>query len=191
MVILLLLIGILYSGLIPLMIPLLFLGMAWTYLCKRTIITKYSIKIPADESLNESVINLIPFIILLHSLFSIWSHTAGIFTSDAPLISFNWTIFNHSLDRIFSDIIILGQAAFILIVIVIDFTLISFFKWLGNCCCKDELEIPVEWAAIENQSFSDRIHKTNILGSYKLVNHPTYGHALKAYNELIHRKKDK
>ena len=43
-----LLIGILYSGLMPLMVPLLALGMAWTYLCKRTIVTKYSVKIPAD-----------------------------------------------------------------------------------------------------------------------------------------------
>ena len=48
MVMLLLLIGVLYSGLIPLMLPLLCLGMAWTYLCKRAIVLKYSVKIPAD-----------------------------------------------------------------------------------------------------------------------------------------------
>lgn len=42
--------------------------------------------------------------------------------------------------------------------------------------------MPVEWAPIENQSFSDRIQKTNVLGSYKMVNHPVYGHAIKAYN---------
>ena len=47
----------------------------------------------------------------------------------------------------------------------------------------------MEWAAIENHSFSDRIQKTNILGSYKLENHPKYGHAMKAYNELRFRKK--
>ena len=52
------------------------------------------------------------------------------------------------------------------------------------------MEVPIEWAAIENQSFSDRINKTNVLGSYKLVNHPTYGHPMKAYNELIFRKKN-
>ena len=143
MVMLLLLIGILYSGLVPLMIPLLFLGVLWTYLCKRAIVVNYSVKIPADESLNQTVINVIPFIILLHSLFSVWSHTAGIFTTDAVPLSINITLFNHSIDRIFSDIIILGELAFILIVIIIDFTLISFFKWIGNCCCKDELEVPI------------------------------------------------
>ena len=103
----------------------------------------YSVKIPADESLNQTVINVIPFIILLHSLFSVWSHTAGIFTTDAVPLSINITLFNHSIDRIFSDIIILGELAFILIVIIIDFTLINFFKWIGSCCCKDELEVPI------------------------------------------------
>lgn len=49
--------------------------------------------------------------------------------------------------------------------------------------------MPVEWAAIENNNFADRIQKTNILGSYKLVNHPIYGHAMKAYNELRYRSK--
>jgi len=76
-----------------------------------------------------------------------------------------------------------------LAVIIIDYTCLSFLSWIGDCCCKDELEVPVEWAAIENQSFSDRIQKTNIHGSYKLVNHPKYGHAMKAYNELIFRRK--
>ena len=109
MVMLLLVIGILYSGLIPLMIPLLTLGMAWTYLCKRAIVVNYSVKIPADESLNESVINLIPFIILFHSFFSIWSHTpSGFFTSGAVPLSWSITFFNNSVDRIFSDLIMLG-----------------------------------------------------------------------------------
>ena len=138
--IVLLLIGILYSGLVPLMIPILAIGMAWTYFWKRAIAVKYSIKIPADESLNESVINTIPFIILFHSLFSIWSHTSSaIFTTDAPLISFNFTIFKNSLDRIFHDALILGEGAVILLVIVIDFTLVNFFSGLADCCCKDEL----------------------------------------------------
>jgi len=139
MVMLYLTIGILYSGLIPLMIPLLTLGMIWTYICKRAIIVKYSVKIPADETLNEAVINIIPVIIFLHNLFSVWSHTAGIFTAEAVPLSLSLTPFSHTIDRIFSDAIMLGEAAFILVVIIVDFTLISFFKWLGGCCCRDEL----------------------------------------------------
>jgi hypothetical protein len=72
--------------------------------------------------------------------------------------------------------------------IVLDYTLFNFFGWLSECC-KDELEMPVQFAAIENQQFSDRLQKSNILGSYKLINNPNFGHALKAYNELVFRQK--
>lgn len=49
--------------------------------------------------------------------------------------------------------------------------------------------MPIQWASIENQQFSDRIQKVNILGSYKLANNPTYGHAIKAFKELAYRSK--
>jgi hypothetical protein len=143
LVIVLLLIGVLYSGLIPLMLPLLAAGMLCTYACKRTIVVKYSVKVPADESLNSTVINVIPFIILLHALFSLWGHTsAGVFAAGSPLLSLSVS-FSQSLDRIFSDVLMLGEVAVILVVIVVDFTVVTFLGWLGECCCKDELEVPV------------------------------------------------
>ena len=52
MVMLLLLVGLLYSALIPLMVPVLAIGMIVIYICKRAIVVKYSIKIPADDTLN-------------------------------------------------------------------------------------------------------------------------------------------
>ena len=73
--------------------------------------------------------------------------------------------------------------------IVVDFTLIALFNLFRECCCKDELELPVQYAAIENVQFGDRLRKTNILGSYKISNHPIYGHAIQAYRELMQRKK--
>lgn len=128
-----------YSGLIPLLVPILALGLMIWYICKRAIIVKYSIKIPADETLNESIINIIPFIILVHALFSLWSHTAlGVFQTTSPLVRFSWTIFHSGFDRVFNDIIILGQAAFIVLYIVLDFTIINLFGSLAECC-KDEL----------------------------------------------------
>ena len=134
-----LLITIMYSGLIPLLVPVLGLGLIIWYVCKRAIVVKFSIKIPADETLNQSIINIIPFIILIHSLFSLWSHTAsGIFGSNVPLVRFSWTIFHSSFDRIFNDIIILGEVAFIILVIVLDFTIVNLFGSLAECC-KDEL----------------------------------------------------
>lgn len=124
-------ITIMYSGLIPLLVPIFGFGLLFWYICKRTIVLKYSVKIPADETLNESIINLIPFIILIHSLFSVWSHTSpGIFAADSPYFKFSWVIFNSIIDRIFSDIIILGQAALILLVLVFDYTIISFISSL-------------------------------------------------------------
>jgi len=108
-----------YSGLIPLLVPVFSLGLIVWYFCKRTIVIKYSVKIPADQTLNESVINIIPFIILTHALFSVWSHSAsGIFATNASM-KVNWTIFHSEFDRIFNDIIILGEAAVIALIIAV------------------------------------------------------------------------
>lgn len=188
-VVLLLLVGVLYSGLIPLMIPCLALGMIWIYVCKRAIVVKFSVKIPADQTLNESVISFLPWIILAHACFSIWSHTSsGLFTSGAIVFSLDLAPFGNDIDRVFVDALILAEGAFMLAVLALNYTLINFLGWVSECC-KDELEVPVQWAAIENHSFNDRLMETNILGSYKIVNHPTYGHALKAFNELQFRMK--
>ena len=61
---------------------------------------------------------------------------------------------------------------------------------MAECCAKDsdEIVLPNDLASKENKSFRESLKKVNIQGSYKLVNHPTYGHAIKAYNELIKRK---
>lgn len=36
-------------------------------------------------------------------------------------------------------------------------------------------------------NYADRLKKSNIVGSYKLINHPVYRHAYKAYLELMKR----
>jgi hypothetical protein len=182
-------IGFMYSGLIPLLIPILTLGLMVSFACKKAIITNFSVKIPADETLSESTLTFMPFIILVHGLFSVWSHTTpGVFATASPLVSSSQIIFRSTLDRIFNDIIILGEPVLVILIILLDFTIFNFIGFLVDCC-KDELEMPVQWAAVENAQFSERLNKANILGSYKLVNNPKYGHALKAYNELIFREK--
>lgn len=139
MVMVLVLIGLLYSGLVPLMAPVLAVGMLWIYICKRAIVVRYSVKIPADETLNESVINFFPFIILFHACFSVWSHTTpGVFASDAPLFSLDLAIFGNDLDRMFGDAVILAEAVLVAALIILDYTLVSFVGWLQNCC-KDDL----------------------------------------------------
>ena len=157
MVILLLLVGLLYSALIPLMIPCLAFGMMWIYICKRAIVVKYSVKIPADDTLNESVISFLPWIILAHSLFAVWAHTSkGLFASDAILISFDIKVFNSEIDRIFVDGLILMEAALVVAVMVLNYTIINFLGWVCECC-KDELEVPRQWGTIQDQNYSDRI----------------------------------
>jgi hypothetical protein len=108
-IVLFLLISVMYSGLIPLLIPVFGLGLIVWYVCKRAMVVKYSVKVPADETLNESVLTAIPFIILIHSFFSVWSHTAsGVFDVNSPLLKFNWSFFGGDFNRVFNDVIILA-----------------------------------------------------------------------------------
>lgn len=138
-ILLFLFIGFMYSGLIPLLMPLLTLGLMVSFVCKKAIVTKFSVKIPADETLSQSTLTFLPFIILVHGLFSVWSHTTpGIFQTASPMVSMNLKIFNSTLDRIFNDIVILGEPALILLVIVLDLTVFNFIGFLVDCC-KDEL----------------------------------------------------
>jgi len=112
--------------------------MFWIFVCKKTILLKYSIKVAADETLNESIINILPFIILAHGLFSIWSHTTpNIFQSNVQTFSLNLTVFSNKVDRIFEDALMLAEPVLVAVIIIIDYTLVSFFEGLASCC-KDE-----------------------------------------------------
>jgi hypothetical protein len=80
-----------------------------------------------------------PFILLVHFLMGIWSHTAdGIFHISSYVVKLDFAIFGGDLDRVFVDIIMVGAGALILAWIVFDFTIISFLKQLSDCF-KDEL----------------------------------------------------
>lgn len=77
-----LLMCLMYSSLIPILVPILTISLFITYFIKRFILLRLSIKIPANEDLARYMINIIPFMILLHCIFGLWSHTAaGIFSS--------------------------------------------------------------------------------------------------------------
>jgi hypothetical protein len=45
-------ITIMYSSLLPILIPISFLIMLTTFLCKKFIILRYSVRVPADEALS-------------------------------------------------------------------------------------------------------------------------------------------
>jgi hypothetical protein len=72
-------------------------------------LVKFSVKIPADETLSQSAITFMPFVLLFHGLFSLWSHTTpGVFQASSPLVTLDFTFFNSEFDRIFSDVIIMA-----------------------------------------------------------------------------------
>ena len=173
----------LYSGLIPILVPIYALGLIWWYVCKRAMLVKYCIKVPADETLSNSMIFFLPIVIFAHALFSVWSHTTpGVFTEEAPLLRLDLTVFSGRLDRVFNDVLILSELVLVVLLILLEMTIFKFIGCLTDCCSKSDLEMPACFAAIENKQFSERMQKANILGSYKVANSPQYGHALKAFN---------
>ena len=116
-----------YSALIPLAMPIFTIGLLLNFVCKRYIILHYTVRIPADESLSQKVITLLPFIILVHGLMGVWGRTAdGIFDSSAFFIKLDLGYHNKYLDRAVSDIILLGASGLILVWIIFDFTVVNF-----------------------------------------------------------------
>lgn len=177
-----------YASLIPLAIPIFTFGVLLAFFCKRYIILNYTKRIPADETLNEKVINLIPFILLVHGVMGIWARTAtGIFDTSAFFRVIDFTqIPNQILQRAIADIILLGATAIVAAWIIFDFTIVTLFRALRESC-KDELELPVVFSAIENADYASRLRKSNILGSYKLSNNPVFKHPYNAFMELMKR----
>lgn len=178
-----------YSSLIPLLVPIFTFGLFLSFFCKKYILFHYSVRLPANENLAIKVMNLLPFIILVHGLMGVWSHTTtGIFASSSFILTLNVSTSTSIFVRALTDVLMVGATAAILAWIVIDWILIGIISGCRDCC-KDDLELPVSLAAVENTNFVERIRKTNILGSYKVANNPTYGHAVKAYKELLRLKK--
>jgi hypothetical protein len=69
-----------YSSLLPILLPIATIVMIVTFFCKKAIILRYSVRIPADEALSQKTITIMPFVILIHFLMGVWSHTApGVF----------------------------------------------------------------------------------------------------------------
>jgi hypothetical protein len=96
---------------------------------------------------------------------------------------------NEVVKRAFQDIVLLAATTVVLIWIVFDFTIVTFFNFVGGLCA-DELKFPENLAGIESEKYGDRLKRANILGSYKLANHPEYKLPYLAYLELMRRKKD-
>lgn len=141
-----------YSGLIPLAMPIFTFGLFISYFTKRYILLNFTVRIPADEALNAKVVNLIPFIILVHGLFSLWAHTVPGFYLPEAFITFDLPVdiietAGEVPARAVIDLIQTGATALILIWIVLDWTIFVFIGFLAEAC-KDELKLPVTLASL-------------------------------------------
>lgn len=118
----------------------------------------------------------------------IWARTAsGIFSTDAFFRVIDFTLIDSIIiKRAIADIIMLGMIGIIAAWIIFDYTIATFFRFLKESC-KDELELPVVFSSLENVDYANRLRASNILGSYKLTNHPVYRHPYKAFLELMKR----
>lgn len=128
-----------YSSLIPLLVPLFTLNLLISFFCKRYILIHFSVRIPANENLAEKITNLLPFIILIHGLMAVWSHTVpGFFASDANPINLNINTDSEIVNRALTDILLLGASALILAWIIFDWIILGFCSCLRDCS-KDDL----------------------------------------------------
>ena len=120
-----------YSSMLPILLPITTVYLIVTFFCKKIILLRYSIRIPADEALSQKIITIMPFILLLHFLMGVWSHTVnGVFNTSSFLIKFNQHFFDGEMNkRIFLDLLMSGGAAIIAIWIIFDYTIINFFSF--------------------------------------------------------------
>lgn len=82
-----------------------------------------------------------PFVILIHFLMGVWSHTApGVFDNSSYIIKYDAAgILGKQFDRVFLDLIMLGGAGLVLLWIIIDYTIINFFGCIIDSCLKNDL----------------------------------------------------
>lgn len=180
-----LLIVVTYSGLIPLLLPIFTVGLVIWYLCKKTMIIRFSVRLSFDESLNHSILSLIPFIILSHTLMSVWSHTTpGLMNDGVSIFSVPNIFLPSSLSRVFIDMPMLIHVGAVLLFILIDVILINLFLWIHNCCTYTTA-LSDELLDIKNVKYSEKIMNSQGLNSYRISKNPKYSRAMQIYERLI------
>jgi hypothetical protein len=73
----------LYSSGMPVIIILTFLILVSQYTANKIIIGRYSKQISANEEINDKILKYIPYTLLIHILFAMWTYTCQeIFSSN-------------------------------------------------------------------------------------------------------------
>lgn len=123
-------IAIMYSSLLPILLPITTVYLLITFFCKKTIILRYSVRIPADQALSEKIITFMPFILLIHFCMGVWSHTADVFQRSSFMYIFEQKVFDGQLNRVLLDLIMLAGLGIMVAWITFDYTIITLFSFL-------------------------------------------------------------
>lgn len=75
----------------------------------------------------------------------------------------------------------LGLFGLVIAYIIIDYTLVAFFRCM--CSCLRSREDP-NIKRDAKDSFEERYRNSNILGSYKIFNNPDYKHTARIITEI-------
>lgn len=125
-----------YASIIPLAIPIFTFGLFLSHFCKRYIILNYTVRIPTDHTINEKIINLIPFILLVHGLMGVWGRTTpGVFDMNSFFNILDVSGANSSIvSRAWMDIVLLIATAVVLVWIIFDFTINNLYRAIKESC---------------------------------------------------------
>lgn len=128
--------ALLYSSSLPILMLLTLFIMTSQYVANKIVIGKYSRQVSANEDINEKFVKYLPWAILVHVLFSMWTYTCpDIFPGELfSRIRVNIKYFGSELDRIFNVSYLLGLAVVILGGILFDLLIIRSLVWLAECC---------------------------------------------------------
>lgn len=174
-----------YSTALPLLPLLHFLSICSIYITNKICLLRYSRRVSIDEDINNIIIHIIPFIVILNICFSIWALTADTLF---PVSFFNNTSFSFSLlsqtefRRAFYFMPLLALLAVVVVFLLIDWFLIRLF----GLCCKNNAIHPE--SIDKRHFFSQKSKNRNILSSYKFSKNPDYKHVISIVESMLRKR---
>lgn len=174
----------LYAGNMPILLLLEVLALAIAFYCNKTVILKFSARLAANEELNFTMLNIFPFILVFNLAFSIWS-----FTSDSifPAVLFDilqlkFFSLPGAWNRALYINFLFAMLALAVLYVVIDYTVVAFFKAVCTCECLRSSSIG---AITHEKPYSDRVRNENMVNSYRLGRNPRYAAVSRVLEELF------
>jgi hypothetical protein len=132
--------GLMYCGGIPVMLPLAAVNILSRYIVNKFLILNYSSRVAGlTDDFNALSINLIPFSIIISCLFGIWMFTASsyIYPNKISVVvpgTQSWVNSFELFPRLFTISYTLIMTLVVLVYMLLYNTIVRFFSWLGSFC---------------------------------------------------------